>query len=294
MLLSSVKVQLRVMRNSREFQAAFLLVFTYAVFSFLFALKEFQYTDLSAIKDANEQICYTKGNGLWSYFSMLYPFIIALPFSTSYLDDCKNQLLPVYLSRSSRRNYYLSKLIAAFCGTFLVIAVPFLLNLLACNLFFPHNHNTWMGEYQLGNYYRNLLGTNLLYEAYHPRMLFLRLYLFSPALYNMLYLFIFASYSGLLGMFVLSLSFWKRVNKILLFIPMFVILQCSQVFDAKLLSDAIDGRSVYLDINLLDNVIPSTDGGCSPLFLFVTAIIFLAAVCCATVYVRKNDLEGLQ
>jgi len=294
MLLSSTKTQIVIMQKMTKYKFAFLITLAYACFSFCYILTEFSGVDISIIKDANQAVCYSQLNRLWFFFSIIYPFLIVLPFSTSYIDDYRNQLLPVYISRSSRKDYYVSKLIAAFVGTAVIIAVPFLLNLILCNVFLPHNYNTWFAEYQMGDYYRGLLGTNLLYHTAYHELPFLKVYLFSPLFYNIMYLLFFSLFSGLLGSFVLSLSFWARKSKIMLFVPTFIIIQLMQVYDAWTRSGAIDSGKTYTNTNILEYVIPSLIKGRSPLFILAIIGLFTAILVCSTAYAVREDIRSLQ
>lgn len=97
----------------------------YSCFAFAFTLTEFSGIDISKIKDANQLVCFSQSNRLWFFFSLLYPFLLVLPFSTSYIDDYKNQLLPVYISRTSRTIYYVSKLVASFLALSLLLPFHF-------------------------------------------------------------------------------------------------------------------------------------------------------------------------
>jgi ABC-type transport system involved in multi-copper enzyme maturation permease subunit len=285
---------MKIMLGRKEYRFSILAVLVYSCFSFVYVLMEFWGMDISVIKDANQSVGYSQLHRLWFFFSMVYPFLIVLPFSTSYLDDYQNRLLPVYLSRSSRQAYYLSKLLASFLGTSMVIAIPFLLNLLLCNLFLPHNHNTWFGEYQMGNFYRQLLGTNLLYTTSDTELPFLKLYLYSPFLYNLLYLFFFSLFSGLLGALVLGFSFWWKKHKIALFVPVFLVMQLLQVYDAWSLSDAIENGSRYRNFNILDYVVPSVSKGRAPSFLLVVLVVMAAVLVCSVIYALKEDLRSIQ
>lgn len=295
MLLSSLKTQLKIMSGKKEFKCAGLITLFYSCINFILVLKELKGVDISLIKDANQAICYYDMNRLWSFFAILYPFLIVLPFATSYVEDCKNQLLPVYFSRCSKKNYYISKLIACFLGTALVIAVPFFLNLLLCNIFLPHNNNTWIGEYQLENYYRNLLGTNHLYSVKYPKMPLLKIFLYSPFLYNLVYLLIFSLFSGLLGSFVLSISFWLKKNKLVLFLPVFVIMRLLQVYDSYHFSNALSNEEiVYTNCNLLDYVVPTFLSGHNPFYIGIVILVILIVIAASTVYAVKNDIRSME
>lgn len=294
MLAGSIKLQLKIMIYKKEFKYAALATLAYACISFVFVLTEFQGVDISQIKDANQLICFSQLNRLWFFFSLLYPFLVVLPFSTSYLDDCENQVLPIYFSRVSKISYYLSKLLACFIGTTLVILIPFLFNIVLCNLFLPHNHNTWFGEYSMGNYYRQLLGTNILYNTPHSEMPLLKIYLRSPFLYNILYLLLFSGFSGLLGACTLSVSFLLRVKKIALFVPPFAIIQLLRVLDAYYFSLSLETGVPYTNYNILNYVVPTVSKGHNYALFISCVFIILWLIFTSTICAIKNDLKNIQ
>ena len=87
MFLSSIRVQIRVAFRRREFQIAVAIACAYACFAFIYTLLEFRNTDISLIKDANQSVCFSQFNGLWFFFSLIYPFLIVLPCATSFVED---------------------------------------------------------------------------------------------------------------------------------------------------------------------------------------------------------------
>ena len=294
MIFSLICVQINTMFTKKEFKVAAVIALFYSCFAFAFTLTEFSGIDISKIKDANQLVCFSQSNRLWFFFSLLYPFLLVLPFSTSYIDDYKNQLLPVYISRTSRTIYYVSKLVASFFGTFLIIAVPFFINLILCNVFLPHNQNTWLGEYQMGNYFRQLLGTNILYQTSYTKMPFLKIFLYSPFLYNFIYLLIFAAFSGLLASFTLSLSFLYKKSKLFLFIPVFATLQLFRVYDSDLFSRSIEGGQTYVNFDILDYVVPTLLKGQDYAFFAKLVFIIFLAIVTLCIYGIKSDLKSLQ
>ncbi len=293
-MLQSIKTQIKIMRRGKEYKAAFLITLLYACLAFMEALAKFAGKDLSLVKDANQVVCFSEANHLWSLFCIFYPFLVVLPFSTSYIDDYKNRLLPVYLSRASKKDYYIAKLVAAFVGPAFIIAVSFLVNLLLCNCFFPHNGNTWMGEYQMPNYYRRLLGTGTTYRTLYPSIPLLEVYLFSPLLYNLIYILLFSLFSGLLGSFVMSLSFRIRKNKIILFAPIFIMTQLLQVWDARSLSKAIESGGLYRNVNIFEYFSPLFSSGMVPFFIPAVSAFLAAVILCFTMYAVNQDLRSLQ
>lgn len=67
----------------KEFKVAAVIALFYSCFAFAFTLTEFSGIDISKIKDANQLVCFSQSNRLWFFFSLLYPFLLVLPFSTS-------------------------------------------------------------------------------------------------------------------------------------------------------------------------------------------------------------------
>ena len=295
MFWSSVKVQLKVMIWKWEFQVAFLVTLFYACVAFAFSfLGMHGAEDIFECMDANQGICYSQYNILWGLFGMLYPFLLVLPFATSYVDDYKNCLLPVYVSRVSRQAYYGSKLLAGFIGTAAMIGVPFLINLLLCNLVLPHNYNTWYGAYQLEGYSRMLLGTGADFETVSRVMPFLKVYSLSPFLYNVVYLLLLSAFSGLLGSFVTGFSFLFRKWKIVLFVPLFLLLRALQTWDTINYSRAGYGQGTYINYNPLSYVTPGYAMGHSGIFIFLFCLTLAGAALLFLLYGVKQELKSIQ
>ena len=302
MFWSSMKVQLQVMVKRREFQFGFLVMILYACAAFVYSLSGANDRlgpltldmDIYNFTGANEQVAYTEYHRLWNMFAMLYPILIVLPFATSYVDDYKHQLLPVYLSRAGRRSYYGSKLLTAFVGTFLTVAIPFLLNLLLCNLFLPHNHNTYLGGYQCVNYYTYLLGTGMSYEAASKELAFLELYLAHPFLYNLWHLLLFSLLSGLLGSLVMSLSFLFRKWKIVLFAPLFILFQFLAAITEISLTKAINGGGIFVNYNPLSYVIRVGYDGLSGWYITFFCLAAVGVIAISMACGVKQELKSIQ
>lgn len=294
MLFISIKTQMKVYFKSKEFKCAMIIMLFYACGAFVFTISEFWGTDISLIKDANQSIGFSQLNRIWFFFSMIYPFVIVLPCATSYVSDYQNQLIPIYMSRTSRKLYYLSKVLSCFLGTVVVILVPFLLNMILCNIFFPHNCNTWLGEYQTGNYYRQLLGSNTLYITDYPKFQMLRLYLFSPLLYNLYFLFSLSLFSGLLSSLVMCISFIYKKRKLVLFVPLFVLLRGLSTYDTYRFSVALDTGRPYTNFDILSYVVPTLTKGHSPKLFFFELIIIVAAIVVLSIVGIKNDIRDCQ
>lgn len=289
-MIHSLRVQLKAMFIRKEYVCAAFFTAAFACISFCLCLSDCQGTDLALIKDANQMVCFSQTNRLWLFFYYIYPFLAVLPAAASYIDDFENGLLPAYLSRTSRKDYYVSKVAACFIGTALVMFIPFLINLLFCNLFFPHNANTWYGEYQMGNYYRQLLGMNLLYRTDYAGTPMLKLLLLSPFLYNLVFLVFFSAFTGLLGALIMSVSFMFRIKRILLFIPLFLLFHAAHTFDAFIFTEALSGNACYKNYKIMDYITPNLFHGQDyRMFLLFTCVI-AAAITGFTAYGIKQDL----
>lgn len=289
-MIHSLRVQLKAMFLRKEYICAAFLTAVFACLSFCLCLSDCRGTDIAVIKDANQMVCFSQVNRLWLFFYYIYPFLAVMPSATSYIDDFENGLLPVYLSRTSRKNYYVSKVASCFIGTALVIFIPFFINLLFCNLFFPHNYNTWYGEYQMDNYYRQLLGTNLLYRTDYTETPLLRLLLFCPFLYNFLFLVFFSAFTGLLGALIMSLSFMFGRKRILLFIPLFLLFRTTDTLDTYVFNTALSGNAVYRNYKIIDYITPTLFHGQDyRMFLLFTCVI-ATAITGFTVYGIKHEL----
>lgn len=282
------------MYKRKEFKCAAFMTIAYSCLSFVYVLTELQGIDISLIKDANQSVCFSQLNRLWYFFAAIYPFLIVLPCATSYIEDYKNQLLPIYLSRCSRTDYYISKLAACFVNTALVMAIPFLINLILCNIFLPHNCNTWLGQYQLENYYRNILGTNLLYHTGHTEMPLFRIFLVSPFLYNLIFLMIFSLFSGVVASGMMSFSFLCKKNKIVLFIPFYVVVRALRVYDNYMFSSAMDQGRLYTNYDILDYITPMSSKGHSVWFIIAVVAAIVVMITLFTLYAIKNDIKSMQ
>lgn len=294
MFLSSVKTQIGVMFKQKEFKAALLFALLYACVSFVYALNMTFGNDLYLVKDASQYLCFGSYFPLWYYFQSIYPFLVVIPCATSYIEDKRNHLLPLYFARTSRRVYFSSKLVACFIGTAAVILLPFLFNIVLCNVFLPHNNNTWIGEYQMLNFQGYVLGTNLLYETPYRELAFAWLFLNNRLLYSVIYLVAISLFSGLLGMAILGLSFVFSKSKILLFIPLFAAQHISQTYDTKALNNAISNGDTYTNLNVLEYFIPGFSKGKSPVFLVIVLGFLALLVLISFLFSQREDIRSLQ
>lgn len=144
------------------------------------------------------------------------------------------------------------------------------------------------------NFYRGLLGTNIDYRTLYPSIPFLRVYLFSPLVYNLMYVLLFSLFSGLAGSFIMSLSFYFKKNKIILFAPFFILTQLLRVIDAQAFSKAVETQGLYSNVNIFAYFSPLFSKGLVPLFVPVISVFLIAAMTCLTIHAIHQDIRSLQ
>lgn len=230
-LISVIKVQLLLMVNKKSFKLAFLMSYVFCMLSYITNLVVLSKVDISMMYSGNTLFVGNSYDRYWNIFCAIYPFLLVFPFSFSYIEDLSVNNMPYFKGRMKNKYYFLGKMITCFIGGFIIIFIPFLLNLLLCNITFPNNNNTFYGYYNTPNYYRTLVGSNVMINTQQKGLIFLKLYLFSPFIYNLFYINILSIFTGLLSVVVLSFSFYLKKYKIILFIPVYLFFYLSKVVD---------------------------------------------------------------
>lgn len=277
-----LRFQLSRMVRCREYQAAMLLSSLIACGAFMVEIVTNSKVDRSAILSASEVACSYGISTGWSIFSALWPFLVVLPFATSFVEDKKNQCVNAAVSRSSYETYLGSKVIASGLGSASVVFIPLLVNLLLCYIVFPHNHNFIYASYQGQMYAPVLLGENRLYASYSPTYFLLPFYLSNQFLYQLMYLFVLGAFSGLCSAAAMALSFRLFKSKILLFLPLYVITVISLRARTIFINAALKSGIRYFDPYICDYLAPLASRdynlvyfGCICLALFVLIFVML-------------------
>ena len=248
----ALKTQWYLMLRTIEFKLAFSLVTALTLFSYLSEVVSCWGAEISTIKTASDQVAISAYGGVSTYLVYLLCFAIVLPFSLSYVVDRENQATVFFLSRSDKKTYLRAKMSMCFIGGAILVALPLLVNLFLCAVTFPDTHTYYIGSYGTGNYARSLTGTNQLYSSVHPSISFLKVYLWNPWLYHLLYVFLLSAFCGLLSMTVLAFSFFFSRHKIFLFLPVYVFIRIFKVVDSFLFSRAMAGTGRYVNCSIME------------------------------------------
>lgn len=281
---SMLKMQISTMFRGKGFKAAFGISMICAVLFFIIESPMpygvfngfYAYCGMG---DCNE----------WAMFSFLLSFLIVLPFATSFQDDLHKRTYGALMIRENRREYIKAKMTATFIGNFIMVVIPFLLNMLLCFIFLSHVTNTPYGEPGSNLFIAIMEGSGADYSSIHPGQPLVGLIKFSPVLYCILYLILLGVFCGLAGVVVLALSFWVRKYKLVLFLPFLLIGQLGETWTGISLNQAIEDRShVFWNFSLWDYVAPFSYTGKS-------YVIFwgFVAVLCVFVYVSYRHILKL-
>lgn len=215
-----LKCQCKLMFSKKSFWIGFFTVTCYALASYLIHIKGYYNKDLSQVLDRRELVCFHFFDSQLKYLDVLFPFLVVLPFSMSYFEDCDSKMLGFWLRRTGKKKYYTAKAMVSFLGSFLMIAIPFLANLILVWITFPGN-----GKLNDGPLYSEIfyLNVNDFYEPWQTYWYpFLYLYIFYPFLYNCLYILLGSVLSGILGVVAYVASFFIKKYKLLLLLPIYL------------------------------------------------------------------------
>ncbi len=268
-LVKSIKMQFILMINSISFKVGFSIVMVYVLASYIISLISSMSTDIAIMYSAHALFCGVEFSALRTIFEVVFPFLVVFPFSFSYLTDLSVKIHPYFIGRMGRRNYFAGKIITNFIGTFIMIFVPFCVNLLLCYITFPWNNNHIFGDYNALNYASELLGTNVTINTVQAGLPFLKLFLYSPMAYNFMYICIFSVFSGLAGVLSGIVSFYIKTYKILLFIPVYLLFYIGNFLN--ILSVRFDK---YINFRLMDYIYVNPSFGRS-FFVPLCFVVFM-------------------
>lgn len=282
--MKELKSQMLLMLNRNGFKISFSIVLVYCLGSYVSNVADCIKVDVSYMYSANALYAGNGWSNYWGMFKVIFPFIVVFPFAFSYIDDLRINVNPYYMRRMGRATYFKTKMVTSFIGGVLIILIPFFINLILCNITFPHNNNTYFGEYNRENYINSLLGTNIDISTKYKQLPFLKLYLLSPFLYNLFYIIVMSLFAGVWSMFSLSCSFFINKVKILLFLPNYLILYFGRLYDAVSYNS-----KQYINFDLMSYVAVDDFYGHSPVLFLVVNILLLLFCFLSMKYISHAD-----
>lgn len=284
-MFKSLKVQFKIMLNSKSFQFAFLIVLIFNLYSYIQVALDNRGIDIVNMYSADASVSINSWSRYIYIFAKLFPFIVAFPFALSVIDDSNTKINTFILTRMKKKKYIISKLAVCFAGGFIIIFVPFLVNILLCKITFPDNLNDYLNGYYSKNWCRSILGTNCDFNTVQKGLPFFRIFLYSQFLYNVFYIFLLSIFSGILGMFAMSFSFIIKRYKVLILIPVYVffmiITNIGTIYNSK--------SDLFINFNWLDYFsVQGYDGQSILLLLGILSFITITIILTSTVFYKKD------
>ncbi|CDG36809.1 hypothetical protein CTHBC1_2209 [Acetivibrio thermocellus BC1] len=125
-----------------------------------------------------------------------------------------------------KKNYILSKAIVSFCGSFLIIFIPFLLNMLLNHITYLENENTYRGIR-----FSHIYCSSFINDApvNNSKMFLYPLYIKCQILYNIIYTFMISIFSGILGLFAFACSLKIKKHKVFIFVPVYALFMLTKL-----------------------------------------------------------------
>lgn len=276
---SAINYEFKTMLNKRSFCVSLIITLSFSIFSFGVIAFRSLGTEMSQVLSADSCFMGNYYSPAWFFFIYIFSFVIVLPHSMSYISDIETGIYPLVVLRAGKKKYFLSKIIATFWGNFIIIALPFFVNLILCHLTFSNKPNYSFGEYGLPNYFTMVTGSSYMFSTQQSEIPFLPVFLTSPTLYNVIYILIVSIASGFLGIFVLSFSFLFIRKRAYLFAPVYLIMIASSVVSEYIYSRAISNSSVqFTNVNLMDYLAAFSYPGKNIIYIssiFILCVIFI-------------------
>lgn len=285
-LKRGIMSQLHFMVRRKEFKVAITFNLIFNLVSYLYQVYIAIGEDTLEVVSAAYAFSLNSGNPFWSFYQILFPFIVVVPFAFSYFDD-KNLNVDYYIeTRMGRKSYIISKLITSFLGCFLAVCIPFFINMILNEVTFPHNGISFETNIHSLEYAKSLTGEDVIIDTVHKGIMFLKLYIFSPEVYNLFLLLLFSSVSGILGSFCMCFSYFYKKHKIILFLPVYI-----YIYIGNILSNISSIFGKYINFYILDYLNLNVNFGRRIYVLLFEILIILMFILLSTIReIKKENL----
>lgn len=218
LMFNCIKNQYFTMVRKKNYWIAFYLILCYSFCTYILNLYNSMGHDKSSIYSSANYFAGNYNSPILTLFVLSFSIVIVLPFSFSYYDDAALQNLQLLQTRIGKKNYFISSAITSFIGSFQIIFIPFILNIILNFISFPQNDVTIFGVNGSHSFWLNLYGKEGV-----TNLLFANLFLYNQDLYNIFITLILSSFAGILGVFAYAISLHIPKYKLLIFLPTYLL-----------------------------------------------------------------------
>ncbi|KPB06041.1 hypothetical protein [Bacillus sp. CHD6a] len=278
MLLQSINMQWRVIVEKKVAMIVFFFLFSIMLVNYFTNLLTYSGTDIVDMYHPMKLLTLSNYSEYSFYLLQYFPLLLVIPAGFSLFGDKQNNQLLFIQSRVSIGAYYWGKLIVVFLVTFIIFTVPFLLEILLNIIAFP---NSAVGDPS------NLSWYDASYIEMVSMYFLSDLFIFSPYLYAIVFIFIFGLFSSVLAMFTVAISIFPIKYKVLLFLPVYALLYV--VGMAKQLFPTLTLETNYFYYFAFYYPIANSTKSLTGLFVFI-GIIFVVSVLLILFKIRKGDI----
>ena len=242
------KMQWKLIFQKKAVWLAFLISLVHAIYAFIYEKMNPMVQNMAGFW----HYCGLGDSSAWSRFIVILSFLIAIP-AMSFQWDVSDNTIAAICVRENRKEYLKAKMNAVFWTEFLIVVIPFSLNLLLCMLFFNHTCSLIPSPYGSAVGFSSdsswAVGTDVLFPSF---------FINYPIIYLMVFLIFLGGFVGLLGLALLALSFWFRRIKLLLFVPVFALTQLGGniLFIWSYYTYHMQKGHLFINFNMWDYVSP--------------------------------------
>src|SRR5690625_3196507 len=215
-----LKIELTKAIKNKFFVTTLIIGLVFTLFSAWYRIDLYQYTQWQLNNSGGNQM--TQAFNLYNnwiggeaislgfvFFFTLLPLLAVMPYGWSYYIENKTGYVKAVVTRSSKREYFLTKYIATFIAGGLVILIPLVVNFVVVALFVPAVTPT--------------ISYALYYAVPHGHMGSQLFYTY-PFLFVILYLILDFIFAGLFATMSLTVAFFVKNRIAVILIPFFLIL----------------------------------------------------------------------
>lgn len=251
-MIRCILTQTKIMLGKKGFMFGFtammiiclgeVLISAYGVTAFRMEGDGFPGNDPSSVISSFEAFILCIPSGLLGYLELVFPFLCALPFSFSLLTNKAANTDTLLCAKCGKGRYVISKICAAFMGSFLIFFIPLMINDVLNYLVFDNS----MGADLFDPNWR-FNGFGVMRETDFPNAPFGDLLAASPFMYSALHAFMFSLMAGAFGVLALACSVFCGRNKVLTFGAGFMILNILRFLESWSLNGEPDKKYTALD-----------------------------------------------